>query len=289
MKILLVEDDVSIAKALEKVLMSQHYAVDTASDGRMGWQLIETCSYDLVLLDVMLPRLDGIEFCQRLRSKNYTTPVLLITAQDSGTSKVIGLNAGADDYLTKPFEMEELLARIRVLLRRSSTPMLNVLEWGNLRLDPNTREVTYGDRPVNLTPKEYRLLELFLRKQPYVFTRSAILENLWAFEETPTEDTVTAHVKGLRRKLKQAGAPSDFISTVYGVGYRLKPLNSVKGKSSNGSVDTSTNISNNNATSQTSDQSLREKTKTALAEVWQKSQHQTHHRLSVLKYAAQAL
>lgn len=305
MKILLVEDDVSIAKALEKVLMSHHYAVDVASDGRMGWQLVETCSYDLVLLDIVLPRLDGIEFCQRLRSNNYLMPVLLITAQDSGTSKVIGLNAGADDYLTKPFEVEELLARIRVLLRRSSTPMLTVLEWGGLRLDPNTREVAYCDRPLSLTPKEYRLLELFLRKPPYVFTRSAILENLWAFEEAPTEDTVTAHVKGLRRKLKQAGAPSDFIKTVYGVGYRLKPLDAIKDEAANDSDDDLDNLaekiivdhSAKHSTTQLAkrkesretEASIHEKTKAALATVWQKTQPQTRHRLSILKYAIQAL
>ncbi len=162
MRILIVEDDECIAKTLLSVLGNQHYTVDVASDGNSGWELIETFSYDLILLDVMLPKLDGLKICQRLRSKNYQTPILLLTAKNSNTDKVEGLEAGADDYVVKPFEFSELLARIRVLLRRRNLPIQTVLRWENLCLYPDSCEVTYNDNLLTLTPKEYRLLELFL-------------------------------------------------------------------------------------------------------------------------------
>ncbi|MDZ7959203.1 MAG: response regulator [Aulosira sp. DedQUE10] len=222
MRILLVEDDECIAKTLENVLGNQHYVVDIAADGLLGWELVEAFSYDLILLDIILPKLDGIKLCQRLRYHNYQTPILLLTAQNSSTHKVMGLDAGADDYVVKPFELSELLARIRVLLRRRNSPILSVMKWEKLRIDPGSCEVTYGCHGLNLTPKEYRLLELFLRNEHIVFSRSEILDHLWSVEEAPKEDTVTAHIKGLRQKLTQAGAPTDFIETVYGLGYRLK-------------------------------------------------------------------
>lgn len=222
MRILLVEDDECVARTLETILTRESYAVDIAFDGEVGWRLIETFAYDLILLDVLLPKIDGLTLCQRLRSHNYQMPVLLVTTQATSRDRIAGLDAGADDYLTKPFEVPELLARIRVLLRRVNTPVLSILAWEHLQLDPTAREVRYGDRLLHLTPKEYRMLELFLRNPHHVFSRSGILEHLWAVEEAPGEDTVTAHIKGLRQKLKKAGAPSDLIETVYGIGYRLK-------------------------------------------------------------------
>jgi DNA-binding response OmpR family regulator/HPt (histidine-containing phosphotransfer) domain-containing protein len=222
MRILLVEDDECIVKTLVNILENQYYVVDIANDGLLAWELIETFNYDLILLDVILPKLDGIKLCQKLRSHSYQTPILLLTAQNSNNHKVMGLDAGADDYVVKPFDIKELLARIRVLLRRRNSPILSVMEWGNLRLEPATCEVTYGGLSLNLTPKEYRLLELFLLNKQIVFSRSEILDRLWSVEEAPKEDTVTAHIKGLRQKLMQAGAPTDFIETVYGLGYRLK-------------------------------------------------------------------
>lgn len=223
MRILLVEDDDSVTAVLEKSLASEHYAVDIAENGQIGWQMVNAFAYDLVMLDVMMPEIDGLQLCQKLRDHSYHMPMLLLTALDSSNHKIAGLNAGADDYITKPFELEELLARVRVLLRRGQTQLLSILEWEDLRLDPNSQEVTYGDHPVKLTPKEFRLLELFLRKQSQVFTRGGILDRLWNCSEAPGEDTVTAHIRGLRRKLSAVGAPSDLIKTVYGVGYRLKP------------------------------------------------------------------
>lgn len=222
MKILLVEDDEGAAEVLQKALSVHQYLVELATDGQTGWELTEVFAYDLILLDVGLPKLDGISFCRRLRAKGDPTPILLLTAQDESTNKVAGLDAGADDYLVKPYDFNELLARIRALLRRGSLPLSPVLEWDSLRLDPSTCEVTYDGQLLHLTAKEYTLLELFLRNPHRIFSQSALLDRLWSFEEYPTENTVRAHIKSLRQKLKKAGAAADFIETVYGLGYRLK-------------------------------------------------------------------
>lgn len=223
MKILLVEDDEAIARILLNVLAEQHHTLDIASDGQKGWELAEAFTYDLIVLDVVLPHLDGISICRRLRSRRLTMPILLLTSRNSSDDKVIGFDAGADDYVVKPFDPQELVARIRALLRRGGSSLPPVLEWGELHLDPSTCEVTYGKQLLHLTPKEYSLLELFMRNSSRVFSSSAILEQLWTFEEPPSEETVRAHIKGLRQKLKMAGAPADLIETVYGLGYRLKP------------------------------------------------------------------
>jgi DNA-binding response OmpR family regulator len=222
MKLLLVEDDSRIAAALAEALTDQRYSVDLAADGEEGWNYIETYPYDLVVLDVMLPRLNGMALCQRLRQKGYAMPVLILTAKDTSSDKVMGLDVGADDYVVKPFDLKELLARVRALLRRSSSIMPPVLEWGELRLDSAAHTVTHGAQILSLTPKEYGLLELFVRNPSRVFSRSAILNHLWAVEEAPGEETIKVHLRALRQKLKGAGAADDFIETVYGLGYRLK-------------------------------------------------------------------
>lgn len=223
MRILVVEDDESIANVLHLVLSEQNYAVEIAADGEAGWELVRAYEYDLILLDVMLPKLDGIELCRRVRSQGFKMPILLITGRDSSHDKAIGLDAGADDYLVKPFDQEELFARVRALLRRGNTSVSPVLEWGELQLDPSSCEVTYGGRSLQLTPKEHALLELFLRNNRRVFSCSAILDHIWSFDKTPGEEAVRTQIKGLRQKLKAAGAPADLIETVYGIGYRLKP------------------------------------------------------------------
>ncbi|ACK72990.1 two component transcriptional regulator, winged helix family [Gloeothece citriformis PCC 7424] len=224
MRILLVEDDERIAKALGETLKDRQYVVDLAFDGEQGWDFIQSFSYDLIILDVMLPKLNGVDLCQRLRSAGQMTPVLMLTARDTSSDKVKGLDAGADDYVVKPFDLPELTARIRALLRRGNTALPPVLEWENLRLDPNTKEVTYAGKPLHLTPKEYGLLELFLRNSHMVLNRGQILEHLWSFEDPPSEEAVKVHIKELRKKLRSVGASPDSIETVYGLGYRLKQL-----------------------------------------------------------------
>ena len=222
MKILLVEDDELVAEVLSKALTTQHYLVDLATDGQAGVELAEAFEYDLILLDLLLPKLDGISFCKQRRQAGDRTPILLLTAQYTSTNKVAGLDAGADDYMVKPFDLHELLARIRALLRRGSSVTMPVLEWGNLRLNPSSYEVRYAEQVLSVTPKEYSLLELFLRNTQRIFSQSALLDHLWSFEESPLENTVRAHIKSLRQKLKKAGAAGDLIETVYGLGYRLK-------------------------------------------------------------------
>lgn len=229
MKILLVEDDEVLSETLKSVLTRHHYQVEATGDGESGWQLAEMFEYDLILLDLMLPKLDGISFCQRLRARsavnstlpNARTPILLLTAQDSSTKRVAGLDAGADDYVVKPFDLNELLARIRALLRRRDSTASPLIRWGCLQLDPSTCEVRWADRPVHLTAKEYELLEILLRNPHRIFSQSVLIERLWSSAEIPTENTVRAHIKALRQKLKKVGA-ADPIETVYGLGYRLR-------------------------------------------------------------------
>jgi len=225
MRILLVEDDDLLAQAVATALTKQNYVVDIAVDGEAGWELINVCNYDLILLDIVLPKLDGISLCRQLRQSGYQMLILLLTAKDTKTDKVIGLDAGADDYVVKPFDFQELSARIRALLRRGNTSLPPVLEWGELRLDPSTCEVTYADISLNLTAKEFSLLDLFLRSNQRIFSRSAIVDQLWSAEKDPPEEnTIKSHIKSLRQKLKAAGANYDLIETVYGMGYRLKAL-----------------------------------------------------------------
>lgn len=225
MKILLIEDDEGFAEVIKKALNSQHYLVDLANDGQAGWELVDSFEYDLILLDWMLPKLNGIDFCQRRRQMGDRTLIILMTAQDTSTQKVAGLDGGADDYLIKPFEVEELLARIRALLRRGTASGLPEIKSGFLSLDPVQCQITYKDKLLYLTPKEYALLELFLRNPLRIFSQSALLDHLWSFEEPPSENAVRTQIKGLRKKLKQVGAAANLIETVYGLGYRLKSEN----------------------------------------------------------------
>ncbi|MBN3879197.1 MULTISPECIES: response regulator [unclassified Nostoc] len=222
MRILLIEDEEILASVLLKSLTKQHYVVDVVQDGQMGWEYTQSTNYDLLLIDVGLPKLDGITLCQRLRSSGCFTPILLMTAKDGSRERIQGLDAGADDYLIKPLDLEELQARIRALIRRGDRPCTPILEVGSLRLDPSSCEVTYNNKLLELTAKEYSLLELFLRNPSRVFSRGDIIEHLWTFDDPPQEETVKSHIKYLRQKLKALGAV-DWIENVYGLGYRLNP------------------------------------------------------------------
>ncbi len=224
MRILLVEDDVRLADTLAEALTDQRYIVDVVTDGEAGWNQAKMLDYDLLLLDVMLPELDGISLCHRLRSHNYSMPVLMLTARDTVSDKITGLDAGADDYVVKPVDLQELFARIRALLRRGHASSPPILEWGNLRLNPSTYEVSYDNILLHLTPKEYGLLELLLRNGRRVLSRSVIIEHVWSLESPPEEHAVKVHIRSLRQKLKAVGSAEDLIETVHGMGYRLKQL-----------------------------------------------------------------
>lgn len=223
MRILLIEDDESIVEVVTAILDEHKYVVDVATDGEVGWELAEAFPYDLVLLDIVLPKLDGIALCRKLRSQKKQVLVMLLTARDAMTDKLLGLDAGADDYVVKPFDVQELAARIRALLRRGNTVTTPILTCGPLKLDPSSCEVTYNGQLLRFSRKEYLLLELFLRHQHRVFSRSAIVDQNWSFsEDPPNEDTVKSHIKSIRRKLDAVNA-GDLIETLYGQGYRINP------------------------------------------------------------------
>jgi two-component system, OmpR family, response regulator len=224
MRILLVEDNYQIAQSLKDALEKQYYTIDLAADGAIGLQCIECITYDLILLDLMLPKIDGITLCRKIRAKRLTTPILILTAKDSSIDRVLGLDVGADDYMVKPFDLPELFARIRALLRRGNIGASPLLTWEYLELDPSIFIARYQENTLKLTTKEYAILELLLRSGNRILSRGDILDRLWTFEDPPHEDAVKFHIKELRKKLKIAGAPANLIETVYGVGYRLKVI-----------------------------------------------------------------
>lgn len=295
MRILLVEDDESIGQMLCQALTDRHYLVDLATDGQAGWELAEALEYDLILLDLMLPRLDGISFCKRRRQKHDRTPILLLTAQEVSTNKVAGLDAGADDYVVKPFDLQELLARIRALLRRGSMPVSPVIEWGSLHLDSSKCQVTYDGQLLRLTAKEYALLELFLRHNHRIFSQSSLLDHLWSFDECPSENTVRAHIKSLRSKLKKAGAPADLIETIYGLGYRLKSRESEAARQEGSEEGEIRSLPPNRGLEEeigglTSQKPLsKEQISQGLAAVWEKFKQKYSDRVTVLARAVKAL
>jgi DNA-binding response OmpR family regulator len=223
MRLLLVEDDELLAQKLAATLTERNYVVDVARDGEEGWHYSQSVIYDLILLDVSLPKRDGISLCRNLRDQNYRGAILLLTARNDNSEKVRGLDAGADDYVIKPCTIEELCARIRALLRRRDALAQPILTWGELKFDPSNREVIYQNQPLILSAKEYSLLELLIRHPRRIFSSGAILEHLWSFDDLPGEETVRAHVKRLRKKLK-AVSEQEVIETVYGMGYRLANL-----------------------------------------------------------------
>ncbi len=223
MKILFIEDDQPTSELISATLSAHRYAVDTIADGSVGLELATQWSYDLILLDVLIPTLNGIEVCRRLRAQGCQTPILMLTTKDTDEDVIAGLDAGADDYVAKSCAPSQLLARVRALLRRGgNAASAPVLTWELLCLDPALAQVTYNHEPIALRPKEYSLLELFLRPPQRILSRSNIIDHLWSMEETPVEGSVTNLIKDLRQRLKSSGMVTDMIETVYGLGYRLK-------------------------------------------------------------------
>ncbi len=278
MKILVVEDNEAMTEVLALILSDQHYTVEVANDGEAAWELIVFYDYDLLLIDITLPHLDGISLCHRVRAHDYQMPILLVTGRSSSHDQAIGLDAGADDYMAKPFDHEVLIARVRALLRRGRTPFQSVLEWGSLRLDPATREVTYAGQPLSLSPKEFLILEFFLRNGRRVFTYTVILDQLWAYKETPGQDAVRTHIKGLRQKFRRVGAPTDLIETVYGLGYRLKPLE-LLGDS----------ISADQPTSGDAAQPIQQQSLSSSSKIWNRFKTRVDEQVRILEQASIAL
>ncbi|WP_449597354.1 response regulator transcription factor [Nonomuraea endophytica] len=224
MRLLVVDDEPALREALQSSLEFEGYQVATAVDGQAALEQLAREAYDAVLLDVMMPKLDGLTACRRLRQGGNHVPVLMLTARDAVGDRVSGLDAGADDYLVKPFELDELLARVRALLRRSAlgtVPQDGLLSYADLRMDPATREVTRGARRLDLTRTEYQLLELLLSHPRQVLTRDQILGEVWGFDFEPTSNSLDVYVMYLRRKTEAGGEPR-LIHTVRGVGYVLR-------------------------------------------------------------------
>ncbi len=220
-KILIVEDDVAILKFLRRSLELEGYEVEIATDGRSGLQQAQETAPDLIILDWMLPGMDGLEICRRLRLSGHKMPILMLTARDALTDRVKGLDEGADDYLTKPFETDELLARMRALLRRASPAQPEVYRFADLILDTGTHQARRGDRVIELTNKEYELLELFMRHPRQVLTRDLIYDRVWGYDFGGESNIIEVYVRYLRQKLEAGGEPR-LIHTVRGVGYVLR-------------------------------------------------------------------
>lgn len=221
MRILLVEDEKRIADFIARGLKEERYAVDVAPDGEEGWFLAEVNSYDLMIFDIMLPKKDGVWLCRELRKKKINTPVLMLTARNAVRDKVSGLNSGADDYLTKPFAFEELLARVKVLLRRPQTQKDTVLKVGDLELNQLNHEVKRTGRAVTLTSKEYGLLEYMMLNSDQVVTRTMISEHVWNEDFHSMTNVIDVHIKYLRNKINQ-GFKKKMIRTIRGSGYILE-------------------------------------------------------------------
>lgn len=223
MHVLVVDDEPAVRDSLARSLRFEGYDVSLATDGEQALRAVATDRPDVVVLDVLMPRLDGLATCRRLRAQGDTLPILMLTARDGVSDRVVGLDAGADDYLVKPFALEELLARLRALLRRYSPAeeQDTALTFADLRLDPVTREVRRGERPISLTVTEFNLLEMLLEHPRQVLTRAQIVERVWGFALEYSSNSLEVYVGYLRRKLEAAGEPR-LIYTVRGVGYVLR-------------------------------------------------------------------
>ncbi|MGZ5387430.1 MAG: response regulator transcription factor [Solirubrobacterales bacterium] len=221
MRILVVDDEPQLRRALERALKLEGYEVELAADGDEALAAIAASAPDAVVLDVLMPKRDGLEVCRELRAREDRTPVLMLTARDTVSDRVDGLDAGADDYLVKPFALEELLARVRALLRRGGPAGDGPLTYGDLTLDPDTREVRRGEREMELTKTEFALLEHLLRNPRQVLTRSQLFEAVWGYDFGPRSNSLEVYVGYLRRKTEAGGEPR-LIQTVRGVGYALR-------------------------------------------------------------------
>lgn len=221
MKILVVEDDHSLLGLVSSVLKEEGYHVDSATSGDEGLMLAEQNVYDALILDIMLPEIDGLSIVKKLRSEANRTPVLFLTARDSVEDRVKGLDVGADDYLVKPFAINELVARVRALLRRTKGEPDGDIAYGPISLQPNAHDGFAGENPLNLTVKEYELLEFFLRNYEQILLREQIFNRIWGFDSESGINVVDVYVHYLRKKLAVYGC-GDFIKTIRGVGYMLK-------------------------------------------------------------------
>jgi len=223
-RVLLIEDEAGLRLTLSDRLVSEGYSVETASDGETGLASASSGGHDLIVLDVMLPRMNGFDVCREVRQRGVTTPILMLTARGQVVDKVVGLKLGADDYLTKPFETIELMARLEALLRRvpsGAQPGGGVYRFGGVVVDMRRVEVTRGGEPVELSAREFKLLRYFIEHRGAALSRDALLAEVWGYDEMPLTRTVDVHVAGLRQKIESNPKSPEFVLTVHGLGYKF--------------------------------------------------------------------
>jgi two-component system alkaline phosphatase synthesis response regulator PhoP len=223
-RVLLVEDEPGLRLTLSDRLVSEGYAVDAASDGETGLAQASSGAYDLIVLDVMLPRMNGFDICREVRHRGVTTPILMLTARGQVVDRVVGLKLGADDYLTKPFETIELMARLEALLRRrpsAAQPGGDTYRFGDIVVDFRRAEVTRGAQPIDLSAREFKLLRHFITHRGATLSREELLSDVWGYDETPLTRTVDVHVAGLRQKIEANPRSPEFIVTIHGLGYKF--------------------------------------------------------------------
>ena len=221
MKILLVEDEIKLGNAIKRALELQKYTVDVANDGEIGLDLALGEKYDLILLDIMLPKIDGFEICKQIRKNKISTPILMLTAKGQISDKVMGLDVGADDYIVKPFSFEELFARIRALIRRPSQIKNETMHIKDLSLDPIAFKVKRGDKIIDLSAKEFALLEYLMKHKDFVVTKEQIVQSVWSYDSDVLPTTVEVHIKHLRDKIDK-NFKEKLIKTVRGFGYEIR-------------------------------------------------------------------
>ncbi len=220
MRILIIEDEINIADALKRALAEQHYSVDVAGTGEAGMELAEVNDYDLLILDIMLPDINGWEVCKELRKNKFTTPILMLTALDTIENKIRGLDVGADDYLTKPFDLGELLARVRSLMRRQTDQKTTIIQVADLTMDTSERSVSRAGKDIKLSAKEFAMLEYFVMHKNKVLTREMISEHVWDMNFDPQSNVIDSFVRFLRQKIDK-DFEKQLIHTMRGVGYKL--------------------------------------------------------------------
>lgn len=232
--ILIIEDDIEIARLVQINLKDEGYSVELVQNGNEGYNKITSGPYDLIILDLMLPGMSGIDICKKFRADDTSTPLLMLTAKSEEFDKVLGLELGADDYLTKPFSIRELLARIKALLRRAQQPSMTAgvkrepLAYGNLVIEPDKRKVSLGDKILNVTVKEFELLLLFARHPGHAFSRQELLNKVWGYQFDGYEHTVNTHINRLRSKIEEDPSNPLYLKTVWGVGYRFTEPDELK-------------------------------------------------------------
>ena len=286
MKLLIIEDEIQLLEIL-KTSLKNRYVIDSAQDGLQGLQLVGKGKYDLILLDRSIDGIDGLEFCQQIRQQGNQVLVMIMSTQGSIHDRVSGLDAGADDYLVKPFALSELEARIRALLRRRMVTELPVLTWGPLAIEPTRCNVSYHGTPVMLTTKEYGILELLLRHQDRIYSQRALLEALWSLDNGPRgEETVRTHIKRLRQKLKPIGA-GDLIETVYGLGYRLNPT--LNAPPTSIAITSPSSGAPEVDPSDTEGRAIESSQAHLIAQFWEKQAAKVLRRIQILDHSVQAL